>query len=225
MKIFKNAVMTMSFRRNLFKIQRARWRQKGSRLWRDGIFLFLFFIIPLPHADTAFAQSHKNDSLTVGSAAPTFFLKNLNGEEFYLSNYCGNLREPWKNQKPAVVILSFFATWCEPCLKEIAELEEIAAKFAGQNLKIFLIDVAEKTGLVTAFMKKHGFKLPVLLDTYGLVAQKYDADKLPRYVLINKDGKIVLHGKGYSTDFKERLSKNLPLLLGNLGPGEVRLAQ
>jgi len=223
--MFKRGIAAMSFRRKLFKIQRDCRRQKRSRPWQEDIFLFLFFIILLPPADAAFAQSSKNDSLTVGSAAPTFFLKNLNGEEFYLSNFCGKWREPWKSKKQLVVILSFFATWCESCLKEIAELEEMAGKFAGQDLRIFLIDVAEKPGLVTAFMKKHGFKLPVLLDTYGLVAQKYDADKLPRYVLINKDGKIVLHGKGYSTDFKERLSKNLPLLLGNIESREVQLAQ
>jgi len=223
--MFKPAITERSFRRNLFKIQKDCRRQKNSRPWWDDIFLFLFFIILLPPADAAFAQSNKNDSLTVGSAAPTFFLKNLNGEEFYLSNYCGKLREPWKSKKPSVVILSFFATWCEPCLKEIAELEEIAAKFVGQDLRIFLIDVTEKPGLVTAFMKKHGFKLPVLLDTYGLVAQKYGADKLPRYVLINQDGKIALLGKGYAADFKEKVSKNLSRLLGNIEPREVRLAQ
>ena len=110
-------------------------------------------------------------------------------------------------------------------MKEIAALEEVAARFAGQNLKVFLIDVAEKPGLVTAFIKKHGVKLPVLLDTYGLVAKKYDVDKLPRYVLINTDGKIVLLGKGYSAGFQERLNKQLSLLFHQLPPGAVRLAQ
>ena len=223
--MFKRGIAAMSFRRKLFKIQRDCRRQKRSRPWQEDIFLFLFFIILLPPADAAFAQSSKNDSLTVGSAAPTFFLKNLNGEEFYLSNFCGKWREPWKSKKQLVVILSFFATWCESCLKEIAELEEMAGKFAGQDLRIFLIDVAEKPGLVTTFMKKHGFKLPVLLDTYGLVAQKYDADKLPRYVLINNDGKIALLGKGYAADFKEQLSKNLSLLLRNIAPSAGRLTQ
>jgi len=225
MEMFDRGAAWMSFRRNLFKIQRNCLYQKRSRPWRDDILFFLLGIGLGLNAGAALAQSPKNDSLTVGAVAPTFFLKTLNGEEFYLSNFCGKWREPWKSKKPSVVILSFFATWCEPCLKEIAELEEIARKFAGQDLRIFLIDVAEKPGLVTTFMKKHGFKLPVLLDTYGLVAQKYDADKLPRYVLINNDGKIALLGKGYAADFKEQLSKNLSLLLRNIAPSAGRLTQ
>jgi len=225
MKKFKFALTLMSFRRKPFEIQANRLRQKRSRLSRDGIFLFFFYISLAPPVDAAFAQAAKNDSLIVGNAAPTFFLRHLNGGEFYLSNYCGKLREPWKNPKPAVVILSFFATWCEPCWKEIVALEEIAAKFAGPELKIFLINVNEKPEIVTWFAGKHQIKLPILLDPYGLVAQKYGADKLPRYVLINKDGKIVLLGKGYSTGFKEKLLKNLSLLLGNIEPSAVRLAQ
>jgi peroxiredoxin len=223
--MFKSAVAAMPFRRNPFKNQRSCLRPKRFRPWRDAFLLFLFYIILLPPADAKFAQSNQNDSLIVGSAAPTFFLRNLNGGEFYLSDYCGKLREPWKNKKPSVVVLSFFATWCEPCLKEIAALEEIAATFAGQDLKIFLIAVNEKPELVTAFVKKHGFKIPVLLDTYGLVAQKYGADKLPRYALINKDGKITLLGKGYTAGSKLKLSKNLTLLFSEIAPGEVRLAK
>jgi len=222
MKKLKFAVALTSFRRNPFEIRANRLRQK--RFFLNDIFVF-FYILLLPPIDAAFAQRNKTDSLTAGSAAPTFFLKTLNGEEFYLSNYCGKLREPWKNKIPAVVILSFFATWCEPCLKEIAALEDIAAKFAGQDLRIFLIAVNEKPELVTAFVGKHKIKLPILMDSYGLVAKKYGANKLPRYVLIDQDGKIALLGKGYAAGFKEKLSKNLSLLLGHIEPSAVRLAQ
>lgn len=234
MKGFKLVVPLMSFRWNPFEIQARRLHHKRfPRLPRvfDGAGLqnpplpLIIILLLFSDFDTAFAQNNKNDSLIVGSAAPTFFLKTLTGEEFYLSNYCGKLREPWKNKKPHVVILSFFATWCAPCLQEIAVLEETAMKFAGQNLKIFLINVNEKPEIITRFAGKHQIKLPVLQDSYGLVAQKYGADKLPRYVLIDQDGKIALLGKGYTADFKEKLNQELSLLLGHLESREVRPAR
>lgn len=163
----------------------------------------------------AFAQTRKSDTLSVGDAAPAFFLRTLQGEEFFLSDYCGKPRQPWKSSKQYVVILSFFATWCQPCLKEIPELEEAAATYAGKDLKVFLIDVNEKAEVVGPFVKKHGFKLPVLLDVYGIVTKKYGATKLPRYFLIDKSGKIELMGEGYSAAFKETLNANLPRLLGS----------
>lgn len=187
--------------------------------------LFWFYLSFFSPAISALAQGGKTDSLTVGSAAPTFFLHHLTGEEFYLSNYCGKLREPWKNKQPHVVILSFFATWCAPCLPEIAVLEEAAMKFAGQELKIFLVNVNEKPETVAWFLAKHRVRLPVLLDSYGLVAQKYGADKLPRYVLIDKDGKIALLGKGYAAGFKENLSQTLSLLLGHMKSSAIQPAR
>lgn len=223
MKSFKLAIAFRAFRRKRYKIQAHRLCQK--------IFLqhttppLIIILLHLSGFDTLLAQNHQNDSLTVGSPAPTFFLKNLNGAEFYLSNYCGKLREPWKNKNQSVVILSFFATWCAPCLKEIAVLEDIAVKFAGHDLKIFLINVNEKPELVTPFVKEHQIKFPILMDTYGLVASKYGATQLPCYVLIKPDGKIALLGKGYSDDFKGKMSQALSLLLGKVGTNEVRLAQ
>jgi thiol-disulfide isomerase/thioredoxin len=175
------------------------------------MFFYVVGIFLLGYGDI-YPQIDKKDTLKVGSVAPTFFLQTLSGDEFYLSDYCGKLRQPWKSNKQYVVILSFFATWCQPCLKEIPELEEVAAKYAGKNLKVFLIDVNEKAEVVGPFVKKQGFKLPVLLDAYSVVAKKYGATKLPRYFLIDKNGKILLMGEGYSADFKERLNENLARL-------------
>ncbi|MDZ7261370.1 MAG: TlpA family protein disulfide reductase [candidate division KSB1 bacterium] len=179
-------------------------RQKKIMVWL-GIILLSWFGDSLSQVE----KVEKKDSLKIGSPAATFFLRTLQGEEFYLSDYCGKLRQPWKSDKQFVVILSFFATWCQPCLKEIPELEEIAEKFGKQDLKVFLINVKEKAEVVASFVQKHQIKLPVLLDLYGVVAQKYQVNKLPRYVVIDKDGKVVLIGEGYEADFKEKLSTEL----------------
>ncbi len=80
----------------------------------------------------------------VGEISPTFYLKTIDREDFYLRNYCGKLRQPWKNKTQHIMVISFFATWCVPCMKEIPELEKIADKYKDKNVKVVLIDVQEK---------------------------------------------------------------------------------
>ena len=88
-----------------------------------------------------------------GSPAPTFSLPDLEQNYISLRDYCGEkLRKPWKNKEKHVVIISFFATWCKPCMEEIPHLEAIAQKYRNRHVKIFLIDVGEETQKVADFI-------------------------------------------------------------------------
>ena len=89
--------------------------------------------------------------LIVDEKAPTFYLKTIDGKDFYLRDFCGKLRQPWKNKTQHVLVISFFATWCLPCMKEIPELERIADKYKDENVKVLLVDVKEKKELITQF--------------------------------------------------------------------------
>ena len=95
-------------------------------------------------------------------------------------------------------MLSFFATWCQPCRQEIPLLHEIKEKYKDENLKIYLIDVGEKKDLVRKFVSQQGYKLPILLDIYSMVsAKKYGVYSLPHLFVIDKNGIIVLNKTGF----------------------------
>lgn len=94
----------------------------------------------------------------VGRAAPDFLLAGINETVIHLSD---------KQGRPAVV--SFFATWCEPCRSQMPVLVDAAAA-TGNRLTLIAISLQEPEALVTRFASDYGAKFPILLDTDGDVA-------------------------------------------------------
>ena len=137
--------------------------------------------------------------LIPGNEAPTFSLPDMNQNYVSLRDFCGDkLRKPWKNKTKNVVVLSFFATWCKPCLAEIPHLEKIEQEFKDTPVKFFLIDVGEEREKVLAFCEQKNINLNVLLDRYQKTADNYDALTLPRLVVIDKKGIVRKEQKGFS---------------------------
>jgi thiol-disulfide isomerase/thioredoxin len=156
--------------------------------------LFLFFSLTFVTAQ----NNASTDTLKTGEDAPTFSLPNLNNKYVFLRDYCGEkLRKPWINKTRHVVVLSFFATWCGPCKKEIPYLEKLMKQYKGKPVKFYLIDVGEDPQKVTPFVKANNVKIPVLIDRYNQTAQKYGAIALPRLVIIDKNGKVVKLKRGF----------------------------
>jgi len=151
-----------------------------------------------------------------GSSAPTFSLPKLDLKYVSLRDYCGDeLRKPWINKIKHVVVLSFFATWCKPCIAEIPHLEKIAKDFDGLPIKFFLIDVGEDREKVLKFVKEREVQLTVLLDRYNKISEKYGINSLPRLLVLDKNGIIRKVQSGFSDGKsfeKEMISFLLKLL-------------
>jgi thiol-disulfide isomerase/thioredoxin len=143
----------------------------------------------------------QNAEVKVGNEAPTFSLPTLQQEYIYLRDFCGEpLRKPWKNKTKHVIVISFFASWCEPCLREIPHLQELEKEFAGKEIKFFLINVGEEKEKVEELLKTNPIKLPILLDRYSKIAEKYDALTLPRLFVLDKMGIIQRQQKGFVSE-------------------------
>lgn len=176
------------------------------------ILLMLFTVF----SSSLFADKPVIPPLQIGDAAPTFYLKDIQDKDVFLRNYCGQkLRQPWKNKEKYVVILSFWATWCGPCQKEIPVLQEVIDSFGNEKIKVFLVDVGEKKEVVASFVQKKNYKLPVLLDIYSMVsAKKYMVNSLPRLFVIDQDGIIRHVTKGFKG--AEHLRSELTTILNEL---------
>ena len=123
-----------------------------------------------------------------------------------------------------VVVLSFFATWCKPCMKELPHLQNLYEKYMGQKIKFFLIDITEATRTVKGledvpkagpFLAEKGITMPILYDSRGVAKKRYGAKTLPRLYVIDKYRIIRKAKKGFTEgeDFEGELSEIIDQLL------------
>jgi peroxiredoxin len=156
------------------------------------IVLLLFFTVNL------YAQEWK--------IAPSFSLENLEGEVVTLE----------ENLDSGAVLISFWATWCKPCIEELPEIEKMYREFKEKGLKVFAISTdGEKTSAkVEPFAKSKKFSLTVLLDPNSDVARKYYANNVPHTVLINSKGEIVFSHSGYKKGDEIQLREKVLETLG-----------
>jgi len=122
-----------------------------------------------------------------GKAAPDFKLPGMDGDEVSLADLKGS-----------VVLIDFWATWCGPCRASLPQLDGIYKAKKGAGLKAFAIDLKEEKDVVEKFVKETKLTIPVLLDSEGSVAEKYQVNGIPQTVVIGKDGKVkkVVRGSG-----------------------------
>ncbi|MBD3392624.1 MAG: redoxin domain-containing protein [Chitinivibrionales bacterium] len=160
---------------------------------------------------SAFGGGEASKPLPPGTEAPSFSLPTLSGGRETLRIWCGKkLAKPYVNKVPHTVVLSFWATYCKPCQKEIPELMKFAEKNKDEALKIFCISLdKEGASVVAPFVKEKGYALPVLLDPYKRTAQRYGVKTLPALVVIGPDGVVRYSSVGYKADvpFQKILKK------------------
>lgn len=147
--------------------------------------------------------------LEPGKKAPSFSLPTLSGKRESLATWCGDvLSKPYVNTEPHIVILSFWATYCKPCQKEIPELMKFCETNKSEKIKMFLVNIdKEGASVVGPFVDEKKYTLPVLLDPYKKTAERYGVRSLPALIVIGPDGVI----RYSSVGFKENESLDLKL--------------
>jgi len=114
-----------------------------------------------------------------------FTLESLDGKKISLSSYKGSF-----------VFLSFWATWCPPCKKEMPGLQALYEKLKAKGFVIVAVDLGEDKKVVSAFIKKNGYTFPVLLDTTGAIGGGYGAQSIPTNYILDRKGNIIARKVG-----------------------------
>ena len=95
------------------------------------------------------ADGIEDPGLKAGNVAPSWALMYAPAKFEFLKNWTvergTRLRKSTTQPYWHVVVVSFFATWCKPCMKELPLLQNLYEKFDGQRVKWFLVDITEAT--------------------------------------------------------------------------------
>jgi thiol-disulfide isomerase/thioredoxin len=136
--------------------------------------------------------------------APAFSLTDMSGKEAELTDFKGS-----------VVLLNLWATWCQPCLKEMPSLAALQQRFGASLMILALSEDRGGAEMVKPFVEKHGLdKLKVYLDPKSTAIRAFEARGLPSSFLIDADGKVLGKVEGAadwdSDKMRDALGKLLP---------------
>lgn len=106
--------------------------------------------------------------------------KTLEGKTASLSDYKGK-----------VVLVDFWATWCDPCKEEIPELMKLQNTFGSKGFVILGVSMDEETEAVAPFAKAAKINYPVILNGSERPPESWVVPGLPTSYLIDRDGKIL----------------------------------
>ena len=168
----------------------------------------------------------------VGTTAKFWSLKTVDGSFEKLNSYTAPLDETWTGEgERQVIVMSFFASWCQPCIKEIGELHKLQDDYKDAPVQFFLVNLTdffrhrEKDTKIyrdapdaMEFLGRKGLTdITVLQDPTGRTARAYGVnDVLPRLFVIDKYRTVAMDETGLCpTCLQDELSPLLDKLIAD----------
>lgn len=126
-----------------------------------------------------------------------FTLRDLKGQEWTLSKLRGK-----------VVLLNFWATWCEPCRKEMPDLDALSREFAPKGLVVLGVS-DDEVAKITPFTMEGKYSFPILLDPGSRITRLMTGDGIPKSFVYDRAGNIVAQAMDMRTrgQFREMLGQ------------------
>ncbi|MCA9226534.1 MAG: TlpA family protein disulfide reductase, partial [Planctomycetales bacterium] len=126
--------------------------------------------------------------------------KTIDGKTLSLGSLRGN-----------VVVLHYWATWCEPCKEDLKTLKEIQAKYAGKKFAPVGVSLDNAPGTLTEYLRANRISWPQLYEDGGLdsrLSNELGILSLPTMLLIDQSGRVV-HRNLHISELENELKKLL----------------
>lgn len=191
----------------ILAILRAEGIRRRSLMLRSLLGLIVCVVGIAPHTTTILIpivvwEDHANrpGTLTrIGHSAPNFEITDVDGKVFRTADLRGR-----------VTVVTFFATWCGPCQKELPHLQATWSELQdNDDFRILAIGREESDDSLKAFRSERGFTFPMASDGNAAVFHKFASHSIPRTYLISRQGTILYQCTGYYETEISRLGKLL----------------
>ncbi len=131
--------------------------------------------------------------LSEGATLPNFQLNSLEGTK----SQVGDLSHK-------VMMINFWATWCEACMEEMPSIVSLREKYQSKGFEVLGVNVDENPQqVVPATAKKLGVKFPIFTDKNNALAEMFDVHAIPLTVVMDKNRKILMieaGGRDWNTE-------------------------
>ena len=142
---------------------------------------------------------------------PALTLKDLGGRLQSLADYRGK-----------VVLVNFWATWCEPCRDELPSMRRLQERLVGQPFDVLAVNYGESATRISDFLTRERLDLTVLLDPNQEAARTWRVRVLPGSFLVGADGRVRLSVIGEIDWASEDAVQTVRALLHARSAAEVR---
>ncbi|HLH53430.1 MAG TPA: TlpA disulfide reductase family protein [Verrucomicrobiae bacterium] len=116
--------------------------------------------------------------------------------------------------KGKVVMVDFWASWCEPCKQSFPAMEDLHKRYADKGLVIIAVNVDENRSDMEAFLKKNAATFTVVRDGGQKLVEKAGIATMPSSFLIDKDGKVRFAHTGFrGAETKKKYEEEIESLL------------
>jgi cytochrome c biogenesis protein CcmG, thiol:disulfide interchange protein DsbE len=143
-----------------------------------------------------------------GNPFPAVNIKSLDGKQVNTAEY---------TSKGKITIVSFWATWCTPCKRELDVLNDLYGEWVEKyDIQLLAITIDDSRGLskVPAMVQTKGWEFTVLADSKQELQQALNFQTIPQTFLLNEKGEIVYAHNGYNSGDEIELEKKIGALKG-----------
>jgi thiol-disulfide isomerase/thioredoxin len=125
---------------------------------------------------------------------------------------------PLAEHRGRVVLIDFWASWCEPCKKSFPALDALSREFQPRGLDVLAVNLDERRRDADAFLSARPHTMTILFDPKGAAPQAFGVQGMPSSFLIDRTGTIRFTHMGYSGDVAEQYRREVLLLLSEHQP-------
>jgi len=130
----------------------------------------------------------------VGDTAPDFTITADNGRTISVPHFGGRL-----------LVLNFWATWCQPCVQEVPSLDQFSKEMAGSGVVVVGVSVDKDPKAYQAFLSRANVSFLTARDPGANISADYGTFKYPESYIIDANGKVVEKIVG-ATDWSKMVS-------------------